>query len=103
MQQCQGDLDSILAITAISCHLAMGLPSYPSCILSLAGEVCARWGIGANAAVDFRAQLPGPWSTDHLHSLWLEVCRCILTATTPSKSILQMDKLVIYPGLTTSK
>lgn len=69
MLQGQGVLNSLLAINAISCLLEMGLLSYPSCILSLAVEVCARWGMGANAAVDFRAQLPGPWSVNHLHSL----------------------------------
>lgn len=69
MQQGQGVLDSLLAIKAISCLLEMGLPSHPSCILSLAVEVCASWGMGANTALDIGAQLPGPWSVDHLHSL----------------------------------
>lgn len=39
MQQGHGVLNSLLALKAISCLLEMGLPSYPSCILSLAVEV----------------------------------------------------------------
>lgn len=36
----------------------------------------------------------GPWSADHLHSLWWEVCRCMLKVTTPYNNfIVQMGKL----------
>lgn len=52
-----------------------------------------RRGTGANAAVGFRAQEPGPWVS---RSVVLAVARslCILvTTTTYSNSILQMRKL----------